>query len=71
MTTIGDVDDGWSDEMTRRRAEGHRGQAAILARDAESGLPERLSWPAAVAVIATVSLSLWGAIGIGVAWLIG
>jgi hypothetical protein len=40
-------------------------------RDAESGLPERLSWPAAVAVIATVSLSLWGAIGIGVAWLIG
>lgn len=71
MTTIGDVDDGWRDEMTGRGAEGRRGQAAILAADTEPALPERLSWPAAAAVIAAVSLSLWAAIGLGLAWLIG
>lgn len=71
MTMTGDTDGGRRHEMTGRGADRRQGQAAILAADTESGLPERLSWPAAAAVIATVSLSLWGAIGLGVAWLIG
>lgn len=71
MTRTGETDDGRRNEMTRPGAEGRRGQAAILAADIESALPERLSWPAAAAVIAVVSLLLWGVIGLGVAWLIG
>lgn len=57
--------------MIRRGSKGRREQAAVLTTNAEGGLPERLSWPAAAGVIAAVSLSLWGAIGLGIAWLIG
>jgi hypothetical protein len=71
MTMTGDTDDGRRHEMTGRGSERRQGRAAILAADTESGLPDRLSWPAAVAVIGTVSLSLWGLIGLGVTWLIG
>jgi hypothetical protein len=67
----GDTDGGRRNEMTGRGSERRQGQAAILAADTESALPDRLSWPAAAAVIATVSLSLWGLIGLGVVWMIG
>jgi len=71
MTMTGDTDGGRRNAMTGRGSGRRQGQVAILAADTESGLPERLSWPAAAAVIAAVSLSLWGAIGLGVVWLIG
>jgi hypothetical protein len=57
--------------MTGRGSGKRGGQAAILPAETEAGLPERLSWPAAAAVIAVVSLALWGVIGLGIAWLIG
>jgi hypothetical protein len=57
--------------MTRFGPEGRPAQAAALPAETEVGLPERLSWPAAAAVIAVVSLALWGAIALGIAWLIG
>lgn len=55
--------------MTRANRDGQAAHLAALATP--SGLPERLSWPAAAAVILTVSLALWLLIGIGIAALIG
>ncbi|WP_439576682.1 hypothetical protein [Elioraea sp.] len=57
--------------MTRFGPEGRPARAASLPAETEAVLPERLSWPAAAAVIAVVSLGLWGVIGLGIAWLIG
>lgn len=54
--------------MTRLEPDG---QAARLASVAAAGLPERLSWPAAAAVILAVSLALWVVIAFGVNALIG
>lgn len=54
--------------MTRLEPDG---QTARIAAGASVELPERLSWPAAAAVIGVVSLALWGVIGLGVVWLFG
>ena len=54
--------------MTRLEPDG---QTARIAAGAGVELPERLSWPAAAATIAAISLSLWGVIGLGVVWLFG
>jgi hypothetical protein len=69
MTTIGDADEAGRQAMTRFGAEGR--PAAALAADTEPALPDRLSWPAAAAVIGVVSLALWGMIGLAIVWLIG
>ena len=71
MSTTGDADSGRRQEGTRSGPGGRLAQAASLPADLEDSLPERLSWPVAAAVIAVVSLGLWGVIGLGVAWLIG
>jgi len=71
MSTTGDADSGRRQERTRSGRGGLLAQAASLPADLEDSLPERLPWPAAAAVIAVVSLGLWGVIGVGVAWLIG
>lgn len=57
--------------MTRLGSERRPAPAAALTGEAETGLPERLSWPAAAAVILTVSLALWALIGFAIAALIG
>jgi hypothetical protein len=44
-------------------------ETAALAGSATPPLPERLSWPAATAVILAGSLALWAAIGLAIAWL--
>jgi hypothetical protein len=67
--TTGNADEAGRRAMTRFGAEGR--PAAVLPAETESGLPERLSWPAAAAVIAAVSLALWALIGLAVAWLVG
>jgi hypothetical protein len=71
MTSTEDADGGRRQEMTRFGPEGRPAQAVSLPAETEDSLPERLPWPAAAAVIAAVSLGLWGVIGLGVAWLIG
>lgn len=55
--------------MTRFEPDGQT--ARIAAATTGAGLPERLSWPAAAAVILAVSLALWVLIGFGIAALIG
>lgn len=71
MTPTGDIDGGRRQEMTRLGSEGRAAHAAALAVETEAGLPERLSWPAAAALIALVSLALWGLIGVAAVWLLG
>lgn len=55
--------------MTRISNEVGPARSAVLHGAVETELPDRLSWPAAAAVISVVSLSLWGLIGLGLAWL--
>lgn len=69
MTSTGDAETR-RQEMARLGSR-VRSAAAALPAERESGLPERLSWPAAAAVIAAISLGLWGVIGLGAVWLLG
>jgi hypothetical protein len=70
MTTHKEPEPDGTNGMSRAGGtEPRPAEAAALARSPALDLPERLSWPAAAAVILTGSLALWVVIGLVIAWL--